>query len=774
MATEVMTAPEGRIIHKTYAVLSGAAIPQRVHVTQYDESLPVIACTLYKDGQLYTIPEGASVRLRMNKNGLPVYHEAMGINDARHVVYLEITAQMTVLYGEFAMVIEVETSDGKTAGTSYLRLIVRQNPVQNPELDNIPDYTANSNRLTAEGVKKLQDESSTQQKAIEDKGKNTLESIPADYSTLSGKVDENTSGISELKEDLGTVTSDSFSLAAFNNGYLTNRYDASKFDNGFILSDGSDGAESKLRIRSKKYVPFFDKALVTGKENYNFTLYKYDKNGIFVESYKNLKETLTPLDSNCLYRISVVRDDAGEISPSDNPIMLLYKKNEFVENDELEKTLIKKIGAKIDKNNVEAKAYINGTYIESESRLITKSYYLFDDNMFVRNNGKYTYSVYYYDENLRYLDNLVWKSSDRGIDAEKPVDTKYIKFGIKTADDTAITDDYETVLDSFRIVNRFDRPFVALNNVPLTYYEGLQSEYNFDTNKNASEYLDAFKMLIDEDVNATATSLGSDSSGKDMFAYTIKPASILYEKLRKKPNARPKILIVSGQHGFEKGSVYGLYYFVKDLIENYNKNDSLAYIRGNIELSIIPIANRYGFDNNLYQNANNVNLNRNYEDGFVAGEKNGSTALDQPETKLINDWIKNNNNALFLIDFHTNGKQILTDWKNVNWLSIPYMETPYSDIIYDVCTRQISDNTVRFKKEFNLKLGKDVSLGRVDEWKNQPCLDAQAVLNNMIGITCEGFPAFVGAESIFDANSMKANSEIIGNFILNLLRGFSS
>lgn len=216
MATEVMTAPEGRIIHKTYAVLSGTAIPQRVHVTQYDESLPVIACTLYKDGQLYTIPDGASVRLRMNKNGLPIYHEAIGIDDARHVVYLEITAQMTVLYGEFAMVLEVETSDGKTAGTSYLRLIVRQNPVQNPELDNIPDYTANSNRLTAEGVKKLQDESSTQQKAIEDKGKKTLESIPADYSTLSGKVNENTSGISKLKEDIAFVSDERISPSMTN------------------------------------------------------------------------------------------------------------------------------------------------------------------------------------------------------------------------------------------------------------------------------------------------------------------------------------------------------------------------------------------------------------------------------------------------------------------------------------------------------------------------------------------------------------------------------
>ena len=267
MATEVMTAPEGRIIHKTYAVLSGAAIPQRVHVTQYDESLPVIACTLYKDGQLYTIPDGASVRLRMNKNGLPVYHEAMGIDDARHVVYLEITAQMTVLYGEFAMVLEVETSDGKTAGTSYLRLIVRQNPVQNPELDNIPDYTANSNRLTAEGVKKLQDESSTQQKAIEDKGKSTLESIPADYSTLSGKVDENTSGISELKEDIVEFKKEIYS------------YDDSniEYEMGNLNRDNGRVGTSEKQVRTKEWVFCKRGTEIDIADGYIYSLLKYTK-----------------------------------------------------------------------------------------------------------------------------------------------------------------------------------------------------------------------------------------------------------------------------------------------------------------------------------------------------------------------------------------------------------------------------------------------------------------------------------------------------------------
>lgn len=259
MATEVMTAPEGRIIHKTYAVLSGATIPQRVYVTQYDESLPVIACTLYKDGQLYTIPDNASVRLRMNKNGLPVYHEAMGIDDARHVVYLEITAQMTVLYGEFAMVIEVETSDGKTAGTSYLRLIVRQNPVQNPDLDNIPDYTANSNRLTAEGVKKLQDESSTQQKAIEDKGKNTLESIPADYSTLSGKVDKNTNGISQLKEDINILNEGGLNLKEdFIGNQVSNWLD----EHPEATTTVQDGAITETKIAAE-FLPYISNSYIT-------------------------------------------------------------------------------------------------------------------------------------------------------------------------------------------------------------------------------------------------------------------------------------------------------------------------------------------------------------------------------------------------------------------------------------------------------------------------------------------------------------------------------
>lgn len=47
--------------------------------------------------------------------------------------------------------------------------------------------------------------------------KKTLESIPADYSTLSGKVDENANGISELKEDLAKLSFIDKSVNVFDN-----------------------------------------------------------------------------------------------------------------------------------------------------------------------------------------------------------------------------------------------------------------------------------------------------------------------------------------------------------------------------------------------------------------------------------------------------------------------------------------------------------------------------------------------------------------------------
>lgn len=188
MAVTTYSPPAGRVILNTWAALGSRCVPQRVYLMQYDEGLPVVACALYKDGQPFAVPTGADVRLRMDKGGYPVYHDALGVSAARTVAYFEITAQMTALYGDFAAVIEVETADGDTAGTGYLRLEVRKNPVQEPDLSNLPEYTANAAKLTAAGVAAMQAESEKQQKAVADKGAATLASIPEEYGALSGDV----------------------------------------------------------------------------------------------------------------------------------------------------------------------------------------------------------------------------------------------------------------------------------------------------------------------------------------------------------------------------------------------------------------------------------------------------------------------------------------------------------------------------------------------------------------------------------------------------------
>lgn len=64
---------------------------------------------------------------------------------------------------------------------------------------------AETAKTDAEAAKTAAGSSADAAAASAAEAKKTLESIPDDYSTLSGKVDENTSGISELKEDLGEI-----------------------------------------------------------------------------------------------------------------------------------------------------------------------------------------------------------------------------------------------------------------------------------------------------------------------------------------------------------------------------------------------------------------------------------------------------------------------------------------------------------------------------------------------------------------------------------------
>lgn len=121
--------------------------------------------------------------------------------------------------------------------------------------------------------------------------KKTLESIPDDYSTLSGKVDENVNGIRELKEDLIDISKvqkilliDDKSLFSFN-GYL-NKNGNYQNDSSFVTTDYIS-IEDNTSIQMK----------VTTMENLS--------NAVFFDSEKNVVGKYTGSGNAATNSISV-------------------------------------------------------------------------------------------------------------------------------------------------------------------------------------------------------------------------------------------------------------------------------------------------------------------------------------------------------------------------------------------------------------------------------------------------------------------------------------
>ena len=52
---DIFTPGLDRIIHSTSADFNKRTLPRPVHIVQYDDGIPILAVTLYLDGNQYTI-----------------------------------------------------------------------------------------------------------------------------------------------------------------------------------------------------------------------------------------------------------------------------------------------------------------------------------------------------------------------------------------------------------------------------------------------------------------------------------------------------------------------------------------------------------------------------------------------------------------------------------------------------------------------------------------------------------------------------------------------
>lgn len=142
-AAAVYTPPAERVLHSTQAYLGDQRPPSTpVRLTQYDQTLPLLAARLLAGGQPYAVPEGGAVNVRLKKpDGTYVYNPALGVDSTRSTAYIAVTPQMTICAGRIAAVLEV-VSDGGVACTGALMLDIEPNPVPESAIESLDEYAA--------------------------------------------------------------------------------------------------------------------------------------------------------------------------------------------------------------------------------------------------------------------------------------------------------------------------------------------------------------------------------------------------------------------------------------------------------------------------------------------------------------------------------------------------------------------------------------------------------------------------------------------------------
>ena len=141
MAISVYTPPSDRLLHNT-AVDFGErwSLGTAVNLMQYDKTLPIIAVSLYSGGQPYTIPSSADLNVRVGKSdGTKVYNPVLGCNSTRNVAYIEVTRQISAVYGPALATLEL-IIEGNIAHSSYILLDVAKNPAPDDAIESTNEY----------------------------------------------------------------------------------------------------------------------------------------------------------------------------------------------------------------------------------------------------------------------------------------------------------------------------------------------------------------------------------------------------------------------------------------------------------------------------------------------------------------------------------------------------------------------------------------------------------------------------------------------------------
>lgn len=168
---------------------------------------------------------------------------------------------------------------------------------------------------------------------------------------------------------------------------------------------------------------------------------------------------------------------------------------------------------------------------------------------------------------------------------------------------------------------------------------------SYDPNVQLAAMMDP--LLVGNSDYVKKRSLGKDQTATyDIWCYEFTPK-----------NPEKTILLTSMIHGNEYTGFYWMAQFLDLVVRNPDNDPHLAYIRKNIKLVTVPIANPWGHMNQKRYNSNDVDCSRNfdYNWGQVFDEyPQGIAAWSEAESRAIRDLMAEiAPECSAALDFHT-------------------------------------------------------------------------------------------------------------------------
>lgn len=665
---------------------------------------------------------------------------------------------------------------------------------------------------------------------LENRVDNLLNNVPEGGTTMDAEVVDGRLGadgkvhpciggnIREVGTDNAMIAGDRVSPLALEHGYHQNLNRPSMWEQGWIGTDGvpgNTGVDNELYIRLADFVPETVERIVA-LAGIRLTIVTYDKDGYFLEwnefrqyewAFDHASYKYRVMATGAVENVTEVNSQKRNISVSDaKNILLLAKVVELQDGVSVSAT---QHGYKKEYNH---RALWEQGYIFGSTGLSGYDMASIDSNHFSRTAGYipagvecvavepgYTARLYTYALGGAFSTMEEFTGEKTGFNHLRN------KYRLDVRPTKRVNSEYyftNDTWDKVKLLGVVDTgnsgggggepggggsvvvessPFLDDGAVyappPVGYYGGspTTSITSMDLSIGAPAVLSHFNAMVSMfPTYVTKFAIGQSCDGDTLYAYRFKPSPVISNA----PTNTPKIIILAGQHGFEKGNVIGLTALMYSICEGWLNSKEAQYLRTFIEFVVVPIVNPTGFNAATYKNANGVNLNRNYDYKWVkiadktSDQYGGEAPFDQPETQAVRDLILNESNVSLVIDSHSMGSGAVPDNKSLNWFACcGEMDEGYARIRHAIHAH-LSMNTLQFFVNYAtyIKPANGMSVGYCEGFDGTintvPSVDNWLVYNHKIkALTIEGFNLMPG-QNYYEGVNTIANLRILGNFII--------